>query len=56
VRSALVVVTVAIVVVVLFVVTAGVLIPLAAPPPGLPTMTIPAEALRECPAGIPGCR
>jgi hypothetical protein len=35
---------------------ANVVIPLAAPPPNLPTPTLPLDALRDCPRIVPGCR
>lgn len=40
----------------LLIVVATVVIPRAAPPPSLPTPVVPAEALRDCQPGIPGCR
>jgi hypothetical protein len=39
----------------LLVFAATVAIPLASPPPNLPTPTLPAGALRDCPPGLRGC-
>jgi len=39
----------------LLVFAATVAIPWAAPPPNLPTPTVPQGALRDCPPGLRGC-
>jgi hypothetical protein len=55
-RTALVIVVSAAAVTGLLVFAALVAIPIAAPPPSLPTVTIPQGALRDCPNAVPGCR
>jgi hypothetical protein len=45
----------AVVLVALIVLVAN-LIPLVAPPPTAPTVTIPTAALRDCPRSVPACR
>jgi hypothetical protein len=41
--------------VVLLMFAANVAIPWAAPPPNLPTPTVPLGGLRDCPTGLRGC-
>jgi len=54
-RLTLIVVVEVLLVVGALVFAATVAIPIAAPPPNLPTPTLPIGAVRDCPVALPGC-